>query len=108
MIFFFFLYLLKIIKKFKRYLSFIENCNKLNDLSEYNKLKERSEKIGFEVTKVVFRGYFASPMLQAMHDKSIEARTKLKLEYESQLQKNEKTNANLISEIDRLTTGILT
>lgn len=43
-------------------------------------LTKRAEKIGFDVTKVVFRGYFASPKLQSMHDHSVEMRTKLKLE----------------------------
>ena len=41
---------------------------------------ERSKSIGFEITKVVFRGYFASPKLQEMHDNSIQARTNLKLQ----------------------------
>ena len=35
--------------------------------------------IGFEVTKVVFRGYYASPKLQALHDTAIQTRTQLKL-----------------------------
>ena len=36
--------------------------------------------IGYEVSKVVFRGYYASEQLQCMHDGAIEARVKLKLE----------------------------
>jgi hypothetical protein len=61
-------------------MDFIDKSSKLNDLSTYAKLVERAEKIGYEITKVVFRGYFASPRLQQMHDTSINARTKLKLE----------------------------
>ena len=64
----------------KTYLNFIETCHELNDLNIYPKLVERAEKIGFSITKVVFRGYFASKNLQAMHDSSIENRTQLKLE----------------------------
>ncbi len=60
---------------------------------------------GFEVTKVVFRGYYASPKLQAMHDHSLEMRTKLKLEHESQLQENEKNFLNLQNNISRLKSG---
>ena len=63
----------------KTYLNFIETCHLLNELSEFPKLVDRSEKIGYEITKVVFRGYFASPKLQALHDSSIKTRTDLKL-----------------------------
>ncbi len=46
----------------------------------YTKLVERANKIGFDISKVVFRGYFASPKLQLMHDKSMQTRTQLQLE----------------------------
>jgi hypothetical protein len=51
----------------------------LNELSEYPKLVNRAKKIGYEITKVVFRGHFASPKLQSIHDSSIKAHTELKL-----------------------------
>ncbi len=65
---------------FSSYMDFIENSYRLNELAQYPRLTERAKKIGFEITKVVFRGYFASTKLQAMHDTSIKARTKLKLD----------------------------
>ena len=89
----------------RTYLEFIENCNLLNDIKNYKKMTERAVMIGFEVTKVVFRGYFASPKLQIMHDHSLEMRTKLKLEHESQSQANEKNYLNLQNNISRLTNG---
>lgn len=46
----------------------------------YSKLVTRANKIGFDISKVVFRGYFASPKLQLMHDKSMQTRTQLQLE----------------------------
>ena len=55
-------------------MEFIDSSSVLNELKQYPKLMERCKTIGFEVTKVVFRGYFASPTLQKMHDKSVEAR----------------------------------
>lgn len=61
-------------------MDFIENCHKLNDLENFSMLTDRAKQIGFEISKVVFRGYFASPKLQAMHDFSIKTRTNLKLE----------------------------
>ncbi len=60
-------------------MEFIEQVNSLNELEKYPQLQERCTRIGYEVSKVVFRGYNASPKLQAMHDNSIAARTKLKI-----------------------------
>ena len=34
---------------------------------------------GIRVTKVVFRGYFAAPKIQASHDEAIDKRTNLQL-----------------------------
>ncbi len=64
----------------QRYLNFIENCHELNDLNIYTKLIDRAKKIGFDISKVVFRGYLASPKLQLMHDKSMQTRTQLQLD----------------------------
>lgn len=87
----------------KTYLSFIENCYQLNDMATYVKLVKRAMYLGFEVTKVVFRGYFASPKLQLIHDKSMEMRTQLKLEHESALQENDRKYLDLKNTINRLT-----
>jgi hypothetical protein len=86
----------------KTYLEFIENSYKLNDLAQYEKLVERSDKIGFKVTKVVFRGYYVSPTLEQMHNESIAKRTALTLNYESELQSEESNDINLKNEMNRL------
>ncbi|RMZ97895.1 hypothetical protein BpHYR1_003603 [Brachionus plicatilis] len=86
----------------KTYLNFIETCHLLNDLKNYTRLVERSEKIGFEVTKVVFRGYFASPKLQSLHDTSVKTRTDLRLNYEAEIQQQNQLDYNLKNEISRL------
>ena len=49
---------------FFRYEEFIENSGHLNDLHNYPQLQERSKRIGYEISKVVFRGYHASDKLQ--------------------------------------------
>ncbi len=36
----------------------------------------RAELIGYQINKVVFRGFHSSDALQAMHDRAIEERTK--------------------------------
>ena len=89
----------------KTYLNFIETCHTLNDLSNFSKLTERALQIGFEITKVVFRGYFASEKLQQMHDTSIQTRTQLKLQYESELQNQEQLNMNIKNEMARISSG---
>ncbi|CAF0782822.1 unnamed protein product [Brachionus calyciflorus] len=88
----------------KTYLNFLETCHLLNELTEFPKLVDRSEKIGYEITKVVFRGYFASPKLQALHDSSIKTRTDLKLKFESEIQQQKQLDQNLKNDISRLTT----
>ena len=42
----------------------MENTGKLNDLANYSQLVERSQSIGYNVNKVVFRGYLAGEKLQ--------------------------------------------
>ena len=64
---------------FYRYIEFIEHSSELNDLDSFPQLTERSKSIGYSVSKVVFRGYFAYDKLQKLHDGAIEVRTKLKI-----------------------------
>lgn len=61
----------------------------LNELSTYKSLVSRAETIGYKISKVVFRGYLAQARLQKMHDDSIEKRTRLVLERESEQQEQE-------------------
>lgn len=63
---------------------FKEKTERLNELGTYPQLMRRAETIGYRVTKVVYRGYQAGAALQTMHDEAIEARTRLKLEAETQ------------------------
>ena len=65
---------------FCRYMEFMEKSGELNDLKNYPQLKERCKAIGYEVSKVVFRGYYAAPKLQETHDSAIAARTRIKIE----------------------------
>lgn len=56
----------------------------LNDLDTYTELTRSAERIGYHISKVVYRGYIAREQLQAMHDAAIEARTRLVLEAETE------------------------
>ena len=60
-------------------MEFIDQSSELNDTRHYPQLMERCATIGYEVSKVVFRGYFASPVLQSMHDNTIMSRNQLKM-----------------------------
>merc|ERR1712113_1380747 len=74
----------------------------LNNLSVYQQLTSRAKGIGFEVTKVVFRGYGAPTRLQKMHDDAIERRTKLALDRENGDQEQQLQDMQLEHEEGRL------
>ena len=61
----------------------------LNELSTYTELTRSAKRIGYDISKVVYRGYLARPQLQAMHDTAIEARTQLVLEAETEERQQE-------------------
>jgi hypothetical protein len=65
---------------------FKEKTERLSALETYPQLTKRADTIGYRITKVVYRGYQASQTLQTMHDDAIEARTKLRLESETEQQ----------------------
>merc|ERR1719379_2192155 len=65
------------------------SSERLNDIGVYKQLTSRAASIGFEVTKVVFRGYGAPQRLQKMHDDAIEQRTKLALQRETEEQEQQ-------------------
>lgn len=80
---------------------FKENTDKLNSLETYHQLTSRSEKIGYQINKVVYRGYTANNRLQEMHNNAIEARTKLKLETETETQAQQLADYKLTMEFER-------
>eukprot|EP01088_Endostelium_zonatum_P003161 TRINITY_DN1431_c0_g1_i1.p1 TRINITY_DN1431_c0_g1~~TRINITY_DN1431_c0_g1_i1.p1 ORF type:complete len:481 (+),score=131.66 TRINITY_DN1431_c0_g1_i1:23-1465(+) len=65
---------------------FKEDSNLLNLISTYSQVVEFSTTIGYDVFRIVYRGYLGSERLQAMHNEAIEARTKLELEKENEVQ----------------------
>lgn len=76
--------------------------DQLNDLGLYQQLTSRAKGIGFEITKVVFRGYGAPQRLQKMHDDAIERRTKLALDRENEEQEQRLQDMKLEREEARL------
>jgi len=74
---------------------FKEKTECLNNLETYSQLTQRAKRIGYKITKVVYRGYQANDALQAMHDCAIEARTSLRLEAETEKQAQELADMKL-------------
>jgi len=74
---------------------------KLNELDVYQQLTLRARNIGYEVTKIIFRGYGAPQRLQKMHDDAIERRTKLALERETEDQEQQLMDMKLDREEER-------
>ncbi|XP_033112088.1 uncharacterized protein LOC117112964 [Anneissia japonica] len=64
------------------YAAFLGQSSDLSCLKSYPQLIQRAERIGFEVNKVVYRGYQASSQLQNMQDNAIKSRTQLRLNTE--------------------------
>jgi hypothetical protein len=58
----------------------------MNNLDSYLQLQYRAQHIGYNITKVVYRGYEATRALQATHDDAVRTRMKLKLDAESEEQ----------------------
>ena len=60
-------------------MEFVEQSSGLNEMAAYACLVGRCRQLGCHVSKVVFRGYYASARLQAAHDAAVETRTKLRI-----------------------------
>ncbi len=78
--------------------AFKQETERLNDLETYPYLTVRAQRIGYQINKVVYRGYTAGSTLQSMHDGAIETRTRLKLEAETEDQAQELADLKLVRE----------
>lgn len=68
----------------------------------YTLLSNRAKHIGYEVTKVVYRGYEASVALQATHDSAVSTRMSLRLDAESEEQEQALKEFRLKREKERI------
>lgn len=76
----------------RKFETFKTEAAALNDLEIYRELRRGAERIGYEINKVVYRGYLAPNKLQQMHDNAIETRTALVLEAETEQRRQEIAN----------------
>ena len=63
---------------------------------------DRAKHIGYHVTKVVYRGYEATPALQVTHDNAVSIRMSLKLDAESEEQEQSLKEFRLKREKERI------
>jgi hypothetical protein len=81
--------------------AFKRDTARLNDLETYRQLLGRAERIGYRITKVVYRGYDTAQALQQMHDQAIEARTRLQLDRATEEQAQQLEDYKLASQLAR-------
>ena len=55
---------------------FLEKAGELNKIETLSQLTTRAKTIGYNIDKVVFRGFHSSDALQQMHDQAIHTRTR--------------------------------
>jgi hypothetical protein len=63
---------------------FKRDSDQLNKTETYAQTRLRFGNLGYDLTKVIYRGYDASKTLQLMHEKAIETRTQIRLKTESE------------------------
>jgi len=83
------------------YEMFLEKTALLSSLETYPQLVNRAKKIGYDISKVVFRGYHATDKLQSMHDEAIQTRTSLRLQNETEEQAQSLADLKLLKEVQR-------
>lgn len=80
---------------------FLKMSHQLSQLDTYHQLQQRSERIGYEVQKIVFRGYHSSEQLQLMQNSAIESRTHLRLNTEIEEQRQKLADLKVSKEQER-------
>lgn len=80
---------------------FLKMSHQLSQLDTYPQLQQRSERIGYEVQKIVFRGYHSSEQLQMMQNSAIESRTQLRLNTEIEEQRQKLADLKVSKEQER-------
>jgi len=61
----------------------------LNDIATFPLLSQRATSIGFNIAKVVYRGYKSSNDMQVMHESSIKTQQQLRVNHETAIKNQE-------------------
>eukprot|EP01124_Arcella_intermedia_P024263 TRINITY_DN4041_c0_g1_i1.p1 TRINITY_DN4041_c0_g1~~TRINITY_DN4041_c0_g1_i1.p1 ORF type:complete len:454 (-),score=118.71 TRINITY_DN4041_c0_g1_i1:35-1396(-) len=74
---------------------FKRDSDQLNKVETYHQTHTRFSALGYDLTKVIYRGYDSSKALQHMHEMAIETRTQLRLKAEAEKEEQELENHRL-------------
>ena len=85
------------------YSEFHKETHQLSNLKTYPQLCQRAQRIGYQFTNVVYRGYHASDQFQALQDNAIHTRTKRHLDAEIQEEVAKLEGFKLKKEMERTT-----
>ena len=77
------------------YESFQAATAHLSELAAFPILADRMRQVGFDLVKIVYRGFTASATLQDMHDQAIAKRTRLKLDADTHAMERVQTTKEL-------------
>ena len=77
------------------------SAQQLNNIETYVQLRQRADAIGYKIDSIIYNGYTSSEKLQSMQDSAIEARTRMRLNAETEKQRNELINLRLESQNKR-------
>ena len=77
------------------YESLLQKTTQLSEVEAFPILASRMQQTGFELLKIVYRGYSASDTLQSMHDQAIAKRTKLKLDADTRAMEQQQMHLDL-------------
>ena len=80
---------------------FKKETDLLNQISTYKQLVNNSKIIGYNISKIVFRGYIVNQKLQEMHNEAIEKRTRLILTKESEVENQKLEDFKLEKMLER-------
>ncbi len=69
---------------FSSYQEFIKETHALSNMDSYAQVATRAKKIGYKISKVVYRGYESSGSLQTTHDNAVQTRTNIRLNKEAE------------------------
>lgn len=79
----------------RTYEQLLSESSGLSDNANYPLLETRMDNIGYILKKVVYRGYQTSSQLQSMQEQAISARTKLRLEGDTQRHEHQNSRLRL-------------
>ena len=84
------------------YEEFVEAANALNNIDSFPNLLSRAKRMGFMISKVIYRGFKADDKLQNIHDQAVSSRNNLRLTLEKEVNTQMQEETQLLAEKQKL------